>query len=72
MDANKEDVFPNEDFFPDIDSLFSDMSLGGDNTNNGPSSAPASYVILCHLFQIKLQFLLLSIGLDSCCSTQWS
>jgi hypothetical protein len=26
-DAHEDDVFPNEDFFPDIDNLFGDMSL---------------------------------------------
>jgi hypothetical protein len=35
-DIHDDDVFPNENFFPDIDNLFSDMSLTGDNTNNGP------------------------------------
>jgi hypothetical protein len=30
MDAHEEDVFPNEDFFPDISDLFSDMSLTDD------------------------------------------
>jgi hypothetical protein len=36
MDAHMEDAFPNKDLFPDIDNLFSDMSLNGDNTNNDP------------------------------------
>jgi hypothetical protein len=31
MDAHEEDVFPNDDFFPDTDNLFSDMSLSGNN-----------------------------------------
>jgi hypothetical protein len=41
MDAHEEDVFPNEDFFPDIDNLFGDMSLTDDNTNGCSASAPA-------------------------------
>jgi hypothetical protein len=53
-DTHEEDDFPNKEFFPDIDNLFSDMSLGGDNTNNGSFSAPTSYVILYNLFQIML------------------
>jgi hypothetical protein len=40
-DAHEEDVFPNMDFFPDIDNLFSNMSLTDDNTNGGSASAPA-------------------------------
>jgi hypothetical protein len=40
-DAHEEDVFPNEDFFPDIDKLFGDMSLTDDNTNNSFESTPA-------------------------------
>jgi hypothetical protein len=63
-DAHKENVFPNKDFFPDIDNLFGDMSLTNDNTNNGSASAPAptSYVFLIIAF--VLQFLGLAIDLD--------
>jgi hypothetical protein len=66
MDAHEEDVFPNEDFFPDIDDLYNDMSLTDDNTNNGSPSAPAPtpYVFPYHLFQIMPLFFLLSICLD--------
>jgi hypothetical protein len=47
-DAREEDVFPNEDFFPDIDNLFGDMSLTDDNTKVGFVSAlaPTPYVFL--------------------------
>jgi hypothetical protein len=55
-DAHEEDVFPNEDFFPDIANLFSDMSLTGDNTNGGSTSAPAPtpYMFLYYLSQIMI------------------
>jgi hypothetical protein len=43
-DAHEDDIFPNEDFFLDIDNLFNDMSLGGDNTNNSSFS-------LCLIFR---------------------
>jgi hypothetical protein len=63
-DAHEEDVFPNEDFFPDIDNLFGDMSLTDDNTNGGSVSAlaPTPYVFLIIAFM--LQFLGLAIDLD--------
>jgi hypothetical protein len=67
-DAHEEDVFPNEDFFPDIDNLFSDMSLTDDNTNgdSATASAPTPYVFLfiAFLFQIMFQFLSFLICLD--------
>jgi hypothetical protein len=50
MDAHEED------FFPDLDNLSSDMSLTGNNTNNGspfasaPALALALYVIFYYLF----------------------
>jgi hypothetical protein len=52
MDAHEDDVFPNEDFFPDINNLFGDMSLIDDNTNGSSASAPAptSYVFLIFAF----------------------
>jgi hypothetical protein len=67
-DAHKDDVFPNEDFFPDIDNLFGDMSLTDNNTNDGSASAPAptSYVFL--IFTFTVQFLGLAIDLDMLCS----
>jgi hypothetical protein len=65
-DAHEEDVFPNEDFFPDIDNLFDDMSLTDDNTNGCSASAPAPtpYVFLFIAFLSQIMFLLLSIYLD--------
>jgi hypothetical protein len=64
MDDHEDDVFPNEDFFPDIDNLFGDMSLTDDNTNGGSASAlaPTPYVFL--IFAFVLQFLGLAIDLD--------
>jgi hypothetical protein len=64
MNAHEDDVFPNEDFFPDINNLFGDMSLTDDNTNGGSAStpAPAPYVFL--IFTFVLQFLGLAIDLD--------
>jgi hypothetical protein len=64
MNAHEDDVFPNEDFFPDINNLFGDMSLTDDNTNGGSTStpAPAPYVFL--IFTFVLQFLVLAIDLD--------
>jgi hypothetical protein len=64
MDAHEDDVFPNEDFFPDIDNLFGDMSLTDNNTNGGSASALARtpYVFLISAF--ALQFLGLAIDLD--------
>jgi hypothetical protein len=63
-DAHEDDVFPNEDFFPDIDNLFGDMSLTNDNTNDGSASAsvPTPYVFM--IFAFVLQFLGLAIDLD--------
>ncbi|KAK1627109.1 hypothetical protein QYE76_001424 [Lolium multiflorum] len=40
IDTEADDYFPNDDFFPDISNLFSDMALNGDNVNAGSSSAP--------------------------------
>jgi hypothetical protein len=50
--AHEDDVFPNEDFFPDIDNLFGDMSLTDNNTNGSSASAPAPtpYVFLIFAF----------------------
>jgi hypothetical protein len=67
-DAHEENVFSNKDFFPDIDNLFSDMSLTDDNTNGGSATAPAPtpyvFLFIAFLFQIMFQFLSLSICLD--------
>jgi hypothetical protein len=64
MDAHEEDVFPNEDFFPDIDNLFGDMSLTDDKTNNGFASAPAPTPYVFLMITFVLQFLGLAINLD--------
>jgi hypothetical protein len=64
MDTHEDDVFPNEDFFPDIDNLFGDMSLTDDNTNGGSASAPAPTPYVFLIFACVLQFLGLVIDLD--------
>jgi hypothetical protein len=64
MDAHEDDVFPNKDFFPDIDNLFGDMSLADDNTNGGSASAPAPTPYVFLIFAFALQFLGLAIDLD--------
>jgi hypothetical protein len=33
IDTEADDYFPNDDFFPDISNLFSDMALNSDNVN---------------------------------------
>jgi hypothetical protein len=63
-DAHEEDVFPNMDFFPDIDNLFGDMSLTDDNANGGSASAPAPTPYVFLIFTFVLQFLGLAINLD--------
>jgi hypothetical protein len=66
--TDADDIFPDEDFLPDISSLFDNM---GDNkgtpnvnanTNMGSSSAP--YVSLLLIIDFVLQFIILAIGLD--------
>jgi hypothetical protein len=57
-------VNPNEDFFPDIDNLFGNMSLTDDNTNGGSASAPAPTPYVFLIFAFVLQFLGLAIDLD--------
>jgi hypothetical protein len=64
MDAHEDDVFPNKDFFPDIDNLFGDMCLTDDNTNDGSASAPAPTPYVFLVFACVLQFLGLAIDLD--------
>jgi hypothetical protein len=54
----------NEDFFPDIDNLFGDMSLTDDNINGGSASAPAPTPYVFLTFTCVLQFLGLAIDLD--------
>jgi hypothetical protein len=63
-DVHEEDVFPNEDFFPDIDDLFNDMSLIDDNINNGSASAPAPTLYVFLIIVFVLLFLGLAIDLD--------
>ena len=64
-DTDAEEVFPNDDYFPDINTLFNDDM--GDNINantNGAVPAPAPYVIFLYLLEIMLQTVLMSICLD--------
>jgi hypothetical protein len=35
INTEADDYFPNDDFFPDINNLFSDMALNSDNANVG-------------------------------------
>ena len=56
------EFFPNDDFFPDIGSLFIDDM--GDNSNANASAAAAPYDYLIFLFTILLQFLLVVVALD--------
>jgi hypothetical protein len=76
--TSTDDSFPDEDFFPDISSLYiNDMAddAGANananlnanananlNANVNPPAAP--YVICAHLFQFMLQFLVLAFGID--------
>ena len=57
------EFFPNDDFFPDIGSLFIDDM--GDNSNANALAAAAPYDYLFFLFTILLQFLLVVVVLDS-------
>ncbi|XP_071683135.1 uncharacterized protein [Lolium perenne] len=43
IDTEADDYFPNDDFFPDISNLFSDMALNSDNGNTGSSSGPNEF-----------------------------
>jgi hypothetical protein len=79
--TSTDDSFPDEDFFPDISSLyFDDMAddAGANantnlntnananlNVNMNPPAAP--YAICTHLFQFLLQFLVLAFGADVTC-----
>jgi hypothetical protein len=66
--AHEDDVFPNKDFFLNIDNLFGDMSLTDDNTNGGSASAPAPTPYVFLIFTFVFQFLRLAIDLDMLCS----
>ena len=60
------EFFPNDDFFPDIGSLFIDDM--GDNINaNGSAAAAAPYVFFIFLFDMLLELLLVIVALDSFC-----
>ena len=59
------EFFPNDDFFPDIGSLFIDDM--GDNINANASAAAALYAFLIFLFHTLLEFLLVVVALDSIC-----
>src|SRR5438132_12386012 len=54
-DTTAEDFFPNDDFFPDIDSLFVDMSTPDNTGNPIGSSSFAPYVLLPYLLEIMLE-----------------
>src|SRR5438105_11903188 len=45
-DTTTEDFFPNDDFFPDVDSLFVDMTTPDNTDNPIGSSSSAPYVFL--------------------------
>jgi hypothetical protein len=70
--TSTDDSFPDEDFFPDISSLYIDDmadNAGANantnlnaNANVNPPAAP--YAICTHLFQFMLQFLVLAFGID--------
>ena len=54
-DADAEEVFPNDDYFPDINTLFNDDM--GDNINanaNGAVPVPPPYVTFLYLLEIML------------------
>ena len=64
------DYFPNDNFFPDIGSLFidnDDMSDTGNNT--AATTAAATYASLSHLYEILLQFICLVFTVDWICFT---
>ncbi|XP_071683400.1 uncharacterized protein [Lolium perenne] len=63
IDTEADDYFPNDDFFPDISNLFSDMALNSDNGNAGSSSGP--YVFLLSFYEIIILFLLLATSSGS-------
>jgi hypothetical protein len=73
--TSTDDSFPDEDFFPDISSLYIDDmadNTGANanananlNANANPPVAP--YAIYSYLFQFLLQFLVLAFGVDVIC-----
>jgi hypothetical protein len=74
--TSTDDSFPDEDFFPDISSLYIDdmaddaganananLNVNANlNANVNPPAAP--YAICTHLLQFMLQFLVLACGID--------
>jgi hypothetical protein len=72
--TSTDDSFPDEDFFPDISSLYIDdmaddagananANLNANvNLNVNPPAAP--YAICTHIFQFMLQFFVLAFGID--------
>jgi hypothetical protein len=78
--TSTDDSYPDEDFFPDISSLYIDdmadanananVNLNANananlNANVNPPAAP--YAICSYLFQFLLQFLVLAFGIDVIC-----
>ena len=57
FNTDADDYFPDEDFFPDVDVLFDNMSTPN---ANGSSSSTGLYVILLYQFEILLQALFLA------------
>jgi len=53
------DEFPNDDFFPDVNDLFSDMTIG-----TSAPSATAPYAILSSLLGLAFGLLLIAIDID--------
>ena len=54
-----DDEFPNDDFFPDVKDLFSDMTIG-----TSAPSATAPYAILSSLLGLAFGLLLIAIDMD--------
>ena len=65
-DSDYGDVFPNEDFFPDISTLFlDDMANDGSNAG-GSTSATAVYIFCLNLVLIISKVLCLAVFLVIC------
>jgi hypothetical protein len=62
--------FPNDDFFPNVDELFSNLNMV-DNTNivvvaaNVAAANAGTYVFLSFIFQILIEFLVLLFEVDA-------
>jgi hypothetical protein len=54
-------LIPNDNFFPNVNNIFSDMD---DNGNTNASTADAPYAILSFLIENMLEFPFLPFGLD--------